>query len=212
MDLLHGLCEKLRFIESMHQQAIASFVEKKRQIENSEGDFDSSGWDPESWDGTPPFLEEWQEADEAINLLGQACLSLVQSALKEYLDGCVALTNGKPVRKGKESWFDSYRRFFDEQLGIDWSKSQVPLNSIEEINLARNDAQHAGIEFGMTRYRDARHQERFPSGIFADVMYTTMAERLPFFPVPLKVTADSLNEAIKRVGDFCSFLEAQRLA
>jgi hypothetical protein len=105
----------------MHQQATASFVEKKRQIENSEGGFDSSGWDPESWDGTPPFPEEWQEADEAINLLGQACLSLIQSALKEYLDGCVALTNRKPQRKGKESWFDAYRRFFDEELKIDWS-------------------------------------------------------------------------------------------
>ena len=210
MDLLRGLREKLRFIESMHQQATASFVEKKRQIENSEGDFDSSGWDPDSWDGTPPFLEEWQEADEAINLLGQACLSLVQSAFKEYLDGCVALTSRKPQRKGKESWFDAYRRFFDEQLGIDWHKSPVPLDSLEEINLARNDAQHAGREFGMTRYRDAKHQERFPSGIFADTMFTTMAERLPFFPVPLKVTADSLTEAIKRVADFCAFLDGYR--
>jgi hypothetical protein len=43
-------------------------------------------------------------------------------------------------------------------------------------------------------------------------MYTTMAERLPFFPVPLKVTADSLKEAIKRVGDFCMFLDARQQA
>ena len=78
--------------------------------------------------------------------------------------------------------------------------------------MARNDAQHAGREFGMTRYRDWRHQERFPSGIFADAMYTTMAERLPFFPVPLKVTANSLKEAIQRVGDFCTFLDARRQA
>jgi len=32
---------------------------------------------------------EWQEADEALNLLGEASVSLVQSALKEYLDGCL---------------------------------------------------------------------------------------------------------------------------
>ena len=107
MDLLHGLREKLRFIEPMHQQATASFVEKKRQIENSEGDFDYSGLDPDSWDGTPPFLEDWQEAVEAINLLGQACLCLVQSALKEYLEGCVALTNGK--HSGRETIVGSTR-------------------------------------------------------------------------------------------------------
>lgn len=36
--------------------------------------------------------------------------------------------------------------------------------------------------------------------------------QLPFFPVPLKVTANSLKEAINRVGDFCTFLDARRQA
>ena len=54
MDLLHGLREKLRFIESMYEQATASFVETKRKIENSQGEFDYSDWDPDSFDGDPP--------------------------------------------------------------------------------------------------------------------------------------------------------------
>ena len=92
----------------MYGQASACFAETKRKIENSEDEFDYSGWDPESYDGEPPFLTEWQEADEAINLLGQACLSLVHSALKEYLDGCLFVArSGKPQRKGNESWFDA---------------------------------------------------------------------------------------------------------
>ena len=165
MDLLHGLRDKLRFIESMYGQASACFTETKRKIENSEGEFDYSGWDPDSYDGEPPFLTEWQEADEALNLLGQACLSLVQSALKEYLDGCLFVTRaGKPQRKGNESWFDAYQRFFNEQFGIDWRASPVHVPLIEEINLARNDAQHTGREFGMTRYQDVRHQETISQG------------------------------------------------
>jgi hypothetical protein len=100
------------------------FCRDKTKIENSEAEFDYSGWDPESYDGEPPFLAEWQEADEALNLLGQASVSLVQSALKEYLDGCLFVTrSGKPQRKGKESWFDAYQRFFNEQLGVDWTQS-----------------------------------------------------------------------------------------
>lgn len=212
MDLLHGLREKLRFIESMYGKSTANFVETKRKIENSEAEFDYSGWDPESYDGEPPFLTEWQEADEALNLLGQASVSLVQSALKEYLDGCLFVTrSGKPQRKGKESWFDAYQRFFIEQLGVDWTQSPVQLSLIEEINLARNDAQHTGREFGMTRYQDARHQERFPKGLFADATFAEMVEHAPLMgPVPLRVTADSLKEAIMRVLDFCRFVDERR--
>ena len=82
---------------------------------------------------------------------------------------------------------------------------------IEEINLARNDAQHTGREFGMTRYQDARHQECFPKGLFADATFTEMVERSPLMgPVPLRVTSDSLKEAIKRMIDFCSFVDERR--
>jgi|HubBroStandDraft_1064217.scaffolds.fasta_scaffold1024046_2 hypothetical protein len=51
MDLLHGVREKLRFIGWMYEKSTAGFVEKKRKIEKSEGEFDYSGWDPESYDG-----------------------------------------------------------------------------------------------------------------------------------------------------------------
>jgi hypothetical protein len=212
MDILHGLREKLRFIEWMYERAVASFVETRQKIENSEDEFDYSGWDPESFDGEPPFLTEWQEADEALNLVGQACLSLVQSALKEYLDGCLFVsTREKPQRQGKESWFDAYQRFFYDQFGIDWGQSPVQPTLIEEINLARNDAQHTGREFGMTRYQDSRHQERFPKGLFADTSYAEIVERSPLMgPVPLRVTRNNLQEAIKRVLDFCSFIDERR--
>jgi hypothetical protein len=148
MDLLHGLREKLRFIESMYGKATANFVETKRKIENSEGEFDYSSWDPESYDGEPPFLAEWQEADEALNLLGQASVTLVQSALKEYLDGCLFVTrSGKPQRKGKESWFDSYQRFFNEQLGVDWTQSPGAafLNRTDKSGAERRSAYWPGI-------------------------------------------------------------------
>jgi hypothetical protein len=52
----------------MYEQATASFVETKRKIENSQGEFDYSGWDPDTFDGDPPFLPEWQGADEALNV------------------------------------------------------------------------------------------------------------------------------------------------
>ena len=63
----------------------------------------------------------------------------------------------------------------------------------------------------MTRYQDSRHQERFPKGLFADATFAEMVEHSPLMgPVPLRVTADSLKEAIKRVLDFCRFVDERR--
>jgi hypothetical protein len=147
-----------------------------------------------------------------MNLIGQACLSLVHSALKEYLDGCLFVARcEKPKPKGKEGWFSAYQRCFKEQFGIDWTLSPAQPTLVEEINLARNDAQHTGREFGMTRYQDARHQERFPKGLFADSTFAEVVERSPLMgPVPLRVTAAGLQEAINRVHDFCAFIDPQR--
>jgi hypothetical protein len=209
MDLLLGLNDKLRFIESMYNKAVATFVETKRKIENSEDEFDCSGWDPDSYNGEPPFLQEWQYADDALNVLGQACLCLVQSALKEYLDGCLCVARSdKPQRAGRESWFDAYQRHFNDQLGIDWAASPVSPKLIEEINLARNDVQHAGGEFGMARYKNAKHQALFPKGLFGDAIFTNM--EVPLMDVPLRVTSDSLKEAIIRVSGLCDFIDHQR--
>ena len=48
-------------------------------------------------------------------------------------------------------------------------------------------------------------------GLFADATFAEMVERSPLMgSVPLRVTADSLKEAIKRVLDFCAFIDERR--
>ena len=44
--------------------------------------------------------------------------------------GCLLVTRcGKPQREGKESWFDAWQPFLNEQLGVDWTQSPVQLAS-----------------------------------------------------------------------------------
>jgi len=63
----------------------------------------------------------------------------------------------------------------------------------------------------MVRYQGARHQERFPKGLIVDATFAEMVERSPLLgPVHLRVTADSLKEPIKRVLDFCAFIDERR--
>lgn len=208
MDLLWGLKDKLSFVTWMYDEAVLPFAEMKRKIETSEGEFDESGLDPDDFGGAPPFLEQWQNASEALNVLGQACLSLVKCALTEYLDGCIMLAkHGKPQKKGRESWFEAYRRFFGERLGIDWGTSPVDLRLIEEINLARNAIQHEGKEFGMDRYHEGNYHLRFPDSVFLD---TTLLKFLPR-AARVSVDSDALRLAMTRVTEFCSFVEEERL-
>jgi len=210
MDILSGLREKLRFIERFYAEASASFVETKRKIEAEEPPFVPRPFDPErDMDTEPLFLTEWQDADDAINIVGQAALSLVQASLREYLDAFGWLSKMKS-RTGRGDWFARYKAFFLEAYDIDWDAGPVPTAQIEEINLARNDIQHTGQEFGMTRRQSKEHHRRFPDGIFAHEIDRQMYADWQDFQPRIYVTAENLREAIRRTEAFCGYLDNHR--
>lgn len=53
----------------------------KIAIEEARPPFDRP---PYSEDGEPPHLEEWLDADAALEMLGMACLSMLSDTLKLY--------------------------------------------------------------------------------------------------------------------------------
>lgn len=207
MDILAGLKDKLSFIERFYQSAASPFVNRKRAIDAHEAPFDCSGMDPEEYSGEPPYLDEWLEADECLNLVGQAALSLVQGALREYLDGYLSLRGLDPPT-GRGNWFAKYKALFEEKLGIDWDASPIPPVQIEEINLARNDIQHEGEIFGMARRQSKEHFQRFPMGIFIHDVDKALFASHGLGGLRILITEDNLAEAIRRVRAFCEYLEA----
>jgi hypothetical protein len=210
MDILGGLREKLRFIERFYNGASASFSETKRKIEGEEPPFVPRPFDPDrDSDTEPPFLTEWEDADDAISVVGQAALSLVQASLREYLDAFIELSRIK-LPAGKGDWFARYKAFFLERYGIDWDAGPVLTAQIEEINLTRNDIHHTGREFGMTRRQSREHYRRFPDGIFTDEYDRRMYAGFEDPKLRIYVTAENLREAIRRVEVFCEFLEKNR--
>ncbi len=210
MDILAGLIDKLRFIERFYEAASHPFSEVKRKIEADEEPFASPPFDPETVDSEPPFLTEWQEADESLNLVGQAALSLVQIAFREYLDAFIT-SSRLDAPAGQGNWFERYSQFFSETYGIDWEKGPVPPEQLEEINLARNDIQHPDDAFGMTRRQSRKHQERFPGGLFIHEIDKELHRESPYpWSARIYITSANLSEAINRVERFCEFLEANR--
>src|SRR5713226_8326453 len=98
--------------------------------------------------------------------MGQLSLCLVQSSFREYLDGFIRLS-GRPFPKGHGNWFERYKSFFLEEYEIDWEAAPVTPAALEEINLTRNDIQHAKGESGLERRMSRTHRSKFSDGIFA---------------------------------------------
>ncbi len=65
MDVLSFLRERTRFIRYLYQTAGESFPETVRGIEAGEPPFDNT---PYSEDGEPPYLKEWMQADEGLEV------------------------------------------------------------------------------------------------------------------------------------------------
>jgi len=210
MDILAGLRDKLRFIERHYAAASAPFREIRRQINDREEPFELPPFDPEIDDGEPPFLVEWQEATQSLNIEGQAALKIVQAALREYLSSFVGMYGIPLTAKGK-NWFEKYNRHFLDAYNIDFEKAPIPLDELEEVNLARNDTEHSGEPFGMTRRQSEQHARRFPGGLFVDEIEKQLfQESDDLWPKRIEVTEAGLKEAIRRVETFCEFLDAQR--
>ena len=159
MNALPIALAKLRAVERLYKGAVSSFVDVREKIETGIEPFEPPPFDPETDNLEPPFLEEWQEAEEFQDLIGQMCIGLVHSTLKDYLDGVIERHGlqsdiEKYVSRRRnqvtgESWFGRYLAFFGEVFGIDWSQSPVLVESLEEINLARNDIQHGESALGL---------------------------------------------------------------
>ena len=210
MDLLHFLIRRLELIKGLYESAIVPFEEMKRKIEAGEEPYVFTG-DPEHWDGEPPFLEEWQDADESVMVIGHWCLCMVQSSLNTYLrdligpSGCLhwnpeALAQLRGTKKGK-SWFERYRLLFLEDLGIDWAKGPVALTDLEQLNLTRDDLIHNVDMMSFSVARDEKHAARFPSGLFTDELWRGLnIERL-------RIDKKQLAHACALVRDFCAWLD-----
>jgi len=209
MDILAGLKDKLRFIERHYETASFPFREIRRKINASEEPFEPPPFDPENCDGEPPFLEEYLEATESLNIEGQAALKLVQSALRKYLSSFVEMY-GIPIKATGKNWIERYKKHFLETYSIDFDKAPVPLEQLEEVNFARNDLEHGEEPFGMSRRQSEEHAARFPGGLFVDELEKEVFQSDSSWPGQIVVTETNLEEAIRRVEQFCEFVDGQR--
>ncbi len=215
MDLLHYLDRRLTFVQKLYDSIVGPFEERKRQIEAGEPPYDYS-FNPEDYDGEPPFLKEWQEADDSVMVLGHWCLSMVQASLQVYLKDSISpygsywwqpaalIALFSKLRRKHDSKFQRYRVLFRDHLGIDWENGPVAITDLEQLNLTRNDLTHAIDIMSFNVKRDENHAERFPNGLFTDDLWKGLdIERI-------RIDRAKLELAIRLVRDFCTWLDSIR--
>lgn len=176
MDILAILRGQRRAVERLYDGAAGVFIDRKKRIDGGEAPYQPPPFDPDTDDPEPPFLDEWIEAEEFQDIIGQACISIIHSCLKDYLDGVIERSgitveaekfmSRRRNRVRRESWFGRYLALFADAYSIDWTQCPIPREALEEINLARNDIQHGRPALSLGRYQNEHHKERFPSGLF----------------------------------------------
>ena len=216
MDVLFFLKERTRLIRQYYECAAHPFNEVIRKIEAEEEPYVP----PYSEDSEPPFLNEWIEAGELLEITGRCCLSMLSASLQLYFktwERELGLRCGKDFHAvfKKEGLVGGYRACLASRVGIDWSHCPADLEIIEQVVLARNRDQHPESITTVRVTHAEQDRRRFPQPFFmseqeAELFQENDEPRL-FMSPSLHVSRDKLMKAIEQVECLCGWLEEKML-
>jgi hypothetical protein len=206
------LKDRLEFIRRFYETAAKPFEEIKRKIGESEAPYDNP---PYSEDGLPPFLDEWQEAEESLQFLGHACVSMLAAVLRLYFNVWereLGRTLDDSCRE--QGWINKYAACFKRNFGIDFRDGPSDLSLLEEIVLARNRIQHPEYIASPGPNYSRSDLEKLPRALFIDdverLLFMDEGKRLtPWLTPCVSVPGEKLRKALEQVGTFADWLERQ---
>lgn len=210
MDVYYFLSERISFILNFYDCASGPFVEIQRKIQAQEHPF----VEIYSEDDEPPYLTEWIEADESIQVIGQTCVSMLSAALRLYLHTLIKLLGGDAHKvRRKKGWLVGCKDYFARKFDLDFSASNSDLNLLEEITLARNRVQHPDSIVSMLPTYSKTDLKRNPNAFFVSdferAMFSDAEEIEPkwIFEPSVHLSKDKLVAAAGEVEKLASWLE-----
>lgn len=215
MDAFYFLKGRTAFIRFFYSKGAKGFADIKHRIERALPPFDDP---PYSEDAEPPYLEEWMDADAAVEVLGIACISMLSDSLKLYFKTLEERVIGFSFQNRKAAFrggfVPAYFTVLGEILDTDWSDCPVDRAQIEQVVLARNRGQHGEYLTSFRVTHDKAMLERHPRPFFVaeDELsaFTSEEGSLGSLLMPtLKVSADSLEKALDQVDMLAEWIEAR---
>lgn len=213
MDVLYFLKERTKFIRCFYASGCLPFQETIRKIEAGEQPFEP----PYSEDGEPPFMDEWSDANTALEVLGRTCLSMLSESLKLYFKTWEAQfwrerPCGKCFKKSFGSGFlEGYRACFGEALKINWNECPADFSILEQVTLARNRTQHPESITTLSLTHDADTRKKHPQPFFMHESEKDLADAesqsSSWLDPTLHISRENLFEAIDQVELLADWLE-----
>lgn len=219
MDVLFFLKERTKFIRYFYDTAGQPFRESIRKIEAGEDPFDNPAY---SEDGEPPYLEEWMEAHEALEVLGRNCISMLSPSLQLYFrtwESELRIRWNEKERKlaFKGGFLRGYQACFGKAVGLTWEECPADLELIEQITLARNRDQHPGDITSMRVDHAQKELEKYPHPFFVSEIERKMNADPDveggFLVAPsVHVSPEALFTAVEEVEKLAEWFEERMLA
>jgi hypothetical protein len=217
MNVLWFLKRRTAFVREFYKRTSQSFIETKVKIEGGEPPFAPTDEEHEE----PPFLEEWQREDQALEFLGQACVSYLAAAVKLYLTESEHQFRGLwgqlfpfPAVDHEKMRTDgivpAYEEWFAE-FGIEFRESGADVELLREIVTTRNLAQHPKSIGLMHLSQRESDRKRFPRPFFAHPVEQMIFSSESDHEIPwmLSITPDAFFLAVDEVEKLCEWLERQ---
>jgi hypothetical protein len=213
MDIKYFALNRVEFISKFYEKALFPFVETKRLVEDNKPPYVAVEYESDE----PPFLSEWIDADQSVDLLGMQCASLLCSTLKLFLEESLKnvfrrnshrvtefIKKENAYKAGfRKGWLNGYRELFETEFNLNWKESSVNLILIEELVLLRNRGQHPEYITDISNSYSKKDMSKVPSPFFIDNahgnknLYSFVAPIIK--PQPDKMKA-AFDECIKLIN------------
>ena len=160
------------FIRFYYDESAKPFRELQQKIELGQAPFDNPPIN-EKEDFEPPFLEEWSDANTAVEILGLSCISMLSDFLKLYFNTLgnsvigFCLGEQEKATATKHGFVAAFKAALSQILDTDWADCPVRFDVIEQVVLARNRAQHGGDLTSFHVSHDENGLSRHPRPFFA---------------------------------------------
>ena len=214
MDVLFFLKERTKFIRHFYETAGEPFRETIRQIEAGESPWDNP---PYSENGEPPYLNEWIESDEGLEVLGRACISMLSPSIQLYFKTWeselgISWDQGERERAFKKGFLPGYMICFSDVLGLSWDDCPADLVLIEQITLARNRDQHPEHITAMRVDHTRKDREQNPHLFFVSeterkIYSDPELDGMYWMSPSVHVSREMLFTAIEQVETLAEWLE-----
>lgn len=206
MDIEVFVNERIQFARYFYSEGIKPFKETITSIENEQPPYVPVY----SESGEPQFITEWTQANDGIESIGLASISMLSSAMQLYLKGWIARKemrlSQKHVGQGK-GWFHKLINTI-EHYGVDFTNCPIDVDVLEQMVLARNRTQHSEDITSNSVVHLKKDLKRFQSPVFVDASGIAVTNNW-FDWVRVYVDEAIFNDVAGTLQKFCSWLEQQ---